>query len=195
MIGELLATGLIGGESFLERIVQFQDYSGVGLLAKLVMDVIVVGCLVAVFAIDLRKQIIPDRLNFYIFSAGAGYVAILVIGYIFTDMDMSYEGHLWAALVGRLAGVVLIPGVMLIVNFLVKGAFGGGDVKLAGALAMCYGLFQGGEGLLLGILLSGFCGIILLITKVKKLGDSFPLGPFLAVGMIAVVARFWIYKK
>ena len=191
MIGELRAAGLLNGESVLESIVQYGDYSGVGLLAKLVMDIVVCGCLVAVAVIDFKKQIIPDKLNLYIFSAGACYFGLVVLGYILADVDMSYEGDFWMAVIGRLAGILLLPGIMLLVNFLVKGAFGGGDIKLALALAMAYGFASGGYGILLGILISGICGIILLITKRKKLGDSFALGPFLAVGMVYEVARFW----
>lgn len=167
------------------------EISGLGLVIKLILDVVIGGLLVGVAMIDWKKQIIPDKLNLYIFLAGAMYVVLLPIGFLLTDKEMSYEGSFQAAALGRLAGAIVLPGMMLIANFLMKGAFGGGDVKLSGALGMAYGLVNGGNGILLGILFSGVCGMILLVTGRKKMNDRFALGPFLAVGMIMVILEFW----
>ena len=165
---------------------------GLGLLAKLIMDVIICGLLGQVAVIDWKKQIIPDKLNLAIFLVGAMYVVLLPIGFLLTEKEMSYEGSFRAAAIGRIIGAVVLPGLMLFANFLMKGAFGGGDIKLSAALGMAYGFANGGNGILLGVLISGFCGMILLITGKKKLGDRFALGPFLAAGMIVVIVDFWI---
>ena len=168
------------------------EICGLGLLVKLIMDVVICGLLGQVAVIDWKKQIIPDKLNLAIFLVGAMYVVILPIGFLLTDTEMSYEGSFRAAAVGRIIGMIVLPGLMLVANFFIKGAFGGGDVKLSAALGMAYGFINGGTGILLGILISGFCGMILLITGKKKMGDRFALGPFLATGMIVVIAEFWI---
>ena len=168
------------------------EICSLGLIVKLIMDIIIGGLLVQVARIDWKKQIIPDKINLTIFLVGAVYVVLLPIGFLLTEKEMAYEGSFQAAALGRIAGAVVLPGLMLLANFLIKGAFGGGDVKLSGALGMAYGFTNGGNGILLGILISGFCGMILLITGRKKLGDRFPLGPFLAAGMIFVIVETWI---
>lgn len=168
------------------------EICSLGLFVKLIMDVIIGGLLVRVAMIDWKKQIIPDKLNLTIFLVGAVYVVLLPIGFLLTEKEMAWEGSFRAAALGRIAGSIILPGLMLLGNFLIKGAFGGGDVKLSAALGMAYGWSNGGNGILLGILISGFCGIILLITGRKQMNDRFALGPFLAVGMIMVIVGSWI---
>ena len=165
-----------------------------GLLLKLILDVMVCGSLIRVGVIDYKEQIIPDKLNLKIFTTGLEYVVIVGLGFVMIEQDLTYEGDFKMAAVSRLVGAVALPGIMLVLNFLIKGAFGGGDIKLAGALGMAYGWQDAGNGILLGILISGFCGIILLITKRKKIGDRFPLGPFLVIGMILIIGEFWLGK-
>lgn len=164
------------------------------LLLKLILDVTVCSCLITAAAVDLKEQIIPDKLNLNIFTIGFEYMVIVGLGLVIIEQDLAYEGNFSEAVISRLIGTMVLPGLMLIANLIMKGAFGGGDVKLAAALGMACGWYDAGNGILLGILLSGFCGIILLITKRKNLNDRFPLGPFLAVGMILVIVDFWIGK-
>lgn len=171
-----------------------QEVSSWSLLLKLILDLIVCSCLVKVAMIDLKEQIIPDKINLNIFTIGLEYVAIVGLGLVMIEQDLAYEGDFKDAVLIRIIGAVALPGLMLLINLLMKGAFGGGDIKLSGALGMAYGWHDAGNGILFGILLSGFCGIILLVTKRKKLNERFPLGPFLAIGMICIVVEFWIGK-
>lgn len=108
-------------------------------------------------------------------------VAALIIGVFafFAFSDMSF--------LSRLAGGVCVSLPMLLITFLIPGAFGGGDIKL---MAVC-GLFLGWQLTLLSFFLAvlggGAYGGWLLITKKKGRKEHFAFGPFLCAGMAAAV--------
>ncbi len=69
-----------------------------------------------------------------------------------------------------------------------RGGFGGGDVKLIGAM----GLWLGSDLLLttviMGIILGGVVALLLIITKKRSRKEFFPYGPYFAItGMILFV--------
>ena len=160
-------------------------------MLRMLMDISISYILIRAAITDGRKHIIPDRMNFYIFSSGVCYLSLTGSILLLTGTDITWEGDFKHAVIIRIAGTVLLPALMFSANMLMKGAFGGGDIKMAGALAMVYGFESAGNGILFGILLSGFYGIILLVTKIKKMSDRFPLGPFLAAGMAVEILTFW----
>lgn len=91
------------------------------------------------------------------------------------------------SLLSRLIGFLCVSLPMLLITFLIPGAFGGGDIKL---MAAC-GLFLGWQLTLLSFFLAvlggGAYGGWLLITKKKGRKEHFAFGPFLCVGMAAAV--------
>ena len=167
------------------------NFEKAALVLRILMDISIIYAVLRAAVTDGREHIIPDKVNFYIFSSGVCYLSLTGSFLLFTGTDITWEGDFKYAVITRIAGVVLLPAIMLSVNIIMKGAFGGGDVKMAGALAMVYGFESAGGGILFGILLSGFYGIILLVTKIKKMSDRFPLGPFLAAGMAVEILKFW----
>jgi leader peptidase (prepilin peptidase)/N-methyltransferase len=89
---------------------------------------------------------------------------------------------------------VLAGGVFLLLYFggqLVFGAeaFGFGDVKLAVFIGMATGLsnLRVAHALLDGVFLGGFVAIILLITRIRRMKEAVPYGPFLVLGTLLVL--------
>jgi leader peptidase (prepilin peptidase)/N-methyltransferase len=137
-----------------------------------------VASLIAVTAIDLYHQIIPDVIS--IPGIGVGLLGALLIRQIpFFD---------------SLMGVLLGGGSLFVIATLYQWIFkregmGGGDVKL---LAMI-GAFLGWDAVILTILLSSLIGsvigIMMMIMKGKDFKYAIPFGPFLSLG--AVIALFY----
>ena len=72
---------------------------------------------------------------------------------------------------------------MLIAALIIKGAFGGGDIKLMVAAGLYLGWKYTLAGMVVGMLVAGIYGLYLIITK--KLGpkSKLKLAPFLAYGL------------
>lgn len=123
--------------------------------------------LIAIAFIDWDTQEIPDTLNIIILLLGV--VCIFVVN------DVTF--------LERVIGFFAVSIPMIIINFIVKDSFGGGDIKLVAAS----GFFMGWQGILVGsflaILLGGIYGIILLCIRKKHKKDHFAFGPFLAIGL------------
>ncbi len=122
--------------------------------------------------IDIMHQIVPDKINLFIF----------VLGVITTAID--YQ-HWPTHVIGFFA--VSVPLFIL----LLFGGMGGGDVKLYAAA----GLLIGWKLALLSIILASVFGaiasVIMLITGKAKDGGKtrIPFVPFIALSMLVVI--FW----
>lgn len=84
----------------------------------------------------------------------------------------------------RITGAVAVAVPMWLLTVCLGGGFGGGDIKLMAVS----GLMIGGNGVIqaavTGIMLSGvYCAGMLAAGKMGR-KDTFPLGPFLATGII-----------
>jgi leader peptidase (prepilin peptidase) / N-methyltransferase len=139
---------------------------------------ILLAGLLAITAIDLDHQIIPDVLS----------LPGIVVGVLFS---LAPGGIGWAP---SLLGVLLGGGVFVVIiiaSTLVLGqaGMGVGDVKLGAML----GAFLGWKLALLSILLSTLLGgpmaVVLLATGRKSRKDPIPFGPFLALG--GTISLFW----
>lgn len=125
--------------------------------------------LIIIAFVDLATMEIPPVLNYIIL--GLGIISI------FTDKDVT--------ILQRLIGLVCISGFMLIVTLIVKGAFGGGDIKLMAAA----GFLMGWKGILtaylFGLFLGAAIGIILMVRRKKGGKEHMPFGPSLCMGIVA----------
>ncbi len=135
--------------------------------------------LILVSAIDLDKMIIPDKINLCIFILAVIRFAVLLV----------LKNNPKTLLIDLFAGAFSGSLLLLILSFLIlkltkKQALGGGDVKLAFAC----GALMGWKQVLLGIGLSAYIGLtVLLILALFKKADLkkvFPYGPFLSVGFL-----------
>jgi leader peptidase (prepilin peptidase)/N-methyltransferase len=72
-----------------------------------------------------------------------------------------------------------------------SGALGGGDVKLAAFIGLATGFPLVIEAVTLAILIGAAISLVLLVTRVRRLRDHIPYGPFLVAG--AVITLLWGY--
>ena len=85
------------------------------------------------------------------------------------------------------AGVIAVPMLVLIV--LLKGGFGGGDIKLMAVSGFLNGVKVITYAGMLGIILSGIYVSMMLAAGKMGRKDSFALGPFLVMGIIGM--KLW----
>jgi leader peptidase (prepilin peptidase) / N-methyltransferase len=129
--------------------------------------------LVALTAIDLERQIIPDVISLP--GILAGVLANLATGRVS-----------WRE---SLVGIAVGGGVFLVIILASGGGMGAGDMKLGAML----GAFLGWKVVLLSIfvavLIGGALAVVLMGTGLRGRKDPIPFGPFLAVGGAA--GLFW----
>lgn len=101
-------------------------------------------------------------------------ILILAIGSIGTV-------PVWSMLLG--AAVVFVPQ-MAIAMFSKKGGIGGADIKLSTAAALLLGFFPGAIGYVVGLAFAILFTLIYNKIKHRTNQKSFPLIPFLSVGLM-----------
>ncbi len=141
-------------------------YFKLGLGLMLIKYALFTSLLIIITFIDLKYQIIPDRL----------VVFGLIVGFIF-NMLLSPRSSFVNGIIGLLIG----GGLFLLIAIITKGAMGGGDIKLMGVL----GFALGWKYILLISFLSFIIGavisIVLLAFKIKGRKDFIPFGSYTIV--------------
>lgn len=89
----------------------------------------------------------------------------------------------------RCLGAVVIAVQMLVLTVLLKGGFGGGDIKLMAVSGFLNGVKVITYAGMLGIILSGIYVSMMLAAGKMGRKDSFALGPFLVMGIIGM--KLW----
>jgi leader peptidase (prepilin peptidase)/N-methyltransferase len=129
--------------------------------------------LVALAAIDIERQILPDAIT--IPGILAGFLATLATGRI-----------PW---LDSLLGIVVGGGLFLVIIVASGGGMGAGDMKLGAML----GAFLGWKVVLLSIFAAvvagGVLAVALMAFGIRGRKDPIPFGPFLAAGGAA--GLFW----
>jgi leader peptidase (prepilin peptidase)/N-methyltransferase len=131
------------------------------------------AALVAITAIDLRYQIIPDAITL------PGVLAGLVV-------SLASHRVSWLESAG---GILLAGGLFMAVIVLSRGGMGGGDLKLGAMLGAFLGWKAVLVALLVAVTLGGVSAVVLLASGKLARKDAIPFGPFLAVG--GAMALFW----
>lgn len=139
----------------------------------LIKFIILTPLLISAFIIDYRLQIIPNRLNLTIFEIGIVFAFLYGLSNVAITINM---------LLGMLAG----GGIFLLITliggmFYGKEAMGFGDVKLMGALGLYFGLSNIIIITLLSFLIGAVLSILLLATKIRKIDEYIPFGPFIVI--------------
>lgn len=142
-----------------------------------------VPMLICAFCIDLKLQIIPNRLNLTIFEAGL----------IFTFLNVIMNTNLGiTTFTNSILGMIAGGGIFLLITLIGgaiagKEAMGFGDVKLMGAL----GLFLGWVNIIIvsviAFLLAAIISIGILIFRRKQFGDYIPFGPFIVIATLIAI--------
>ena len=128
--------------------------------------------LVACASADIKAGIVPDLV----------VIAIAVLGivkYLVTE-TISFD-----TIFPHLIGAVCVSVPMLVLTLLIKGAFGGGDIKLMAAAGLYLGWKFTLAGLAIGMFTAGIYGIYLLIRRKANAKSKIRLAPFLAYGLAA----------
>lgn len=117
---------------------------------------------------DWKNQRIEDKVH------------LKLVGLAVCEMCLG-QGLPWQE---RIIGCIAVAVPMLLITICLGRGFGGGDIKLMASA----GFFIGGKEIVsaavYGILLSGIYCIGMLLKRKIKRKDTFPLGPFLAAGLI-----------
>jgi leader peptidase (prepilin peptidase)/N-methyltransferase len=129
--------------------------------------------LICVVIIDYKYQIIPNRLNLTMFEIG------LIFSFIYGMSDV-------AVTIDALLGMLVGGGIFLLITLLGslvygKEAMGLGDVKLMGALGLYFGLANIIAISLMSFLIGAILSIFLLVTRIKKIDEYIPFGPFIVI--------------
>ena len=128
----------------------------------------VIAVLVAIALIDRTAMMIPDTLN------------IALIPFAIAAVWLQCGG---VTLFARAAGFFAVSLPMLLIALMIRGAFGGGDIKLMAVM----GFFLGWQGILLAffiaLLTGGSYAIYLMMSGRAKRGDRMAFGPYLCTGL------------
>ena len=136
---------------------------------------------------DLRRRRIPDGAVVCILGLGllCWILGVAPWGWELRGMNGT-EGLDLAA---RLGGFLCVSLPLTVVCCLAPGAFGGGDIKLAGAGGFVLGWRAMLAAGALAFLAAGAVTAALLLRGKLSRRDGIPFGPFLCLGMAA--AWFW----
>lgn len=130
---------------------------------------IFISCvLVLIFVYDIKHYIIPDKV---IFPA----IALTFLYKLFSDFHFLIYNLLFSALFAFLFFLTII--------LISRGKWMGfGDAKMAFFMGLLLGFPKILISLFFAFFIGGIIGIILLLSKKKKLKSEVPFGPFLTVG-------------
>lgn len=136
--------------------------------------------LIIAFMIDLKLQIIPNRLTLTIFETGLIFVFATSLLNITGGIDLFID-----SILGSLVGGGIFLLITLIGGAIAgKEAMGFGDVKLMAALGLFFGWIN---MILISVMAFSFAAIvsiIILIARRKKFNEYIPFGPFIVVASI-----------
>ena len=111
------------------------------------------------------------------------HIGILTLAY----MEMLFR--VGVSVQERCLGAVVIAVPMLVLTVLLKGGFGGGDIKLMAVSGFLNGVKVITYAGMLGIILSGIYVSMMLAAGKMGRKDSFALGPFLVMGIVGM--KLW----
>ncbi|MBI3486383.1 prepilin peptidase [Candidatus Daviesbacteria bacterium] len=165
--------------------------------------------LVSVFLTDIKKGLIPDRITypavmitFIYLVALTIYKSVILYFYLKNNTfgkfllpphsDYFFRHVLYSA-DPLISGVLSALGLGLffgLIIILTKGrGMGGGDLKLAIFMGLTLGFPSSLVAIILAFLSGSIVGLVLLVIKIKRFGQTIPFGPFLALG--SIMALFW----
>ena len=154
-----------------------------GIEPLLFIDSVYAAVLVQVLAFDLKTRYILD---FVMFPSW-----VIAFALAFVTPWTPYLTWPWPDWRTAPVAALIAGGIFFLLYFggqAVFGAeaFGFGDVKLAVFIGMATGLsnLRMVHALFYGVFLGGFVAIILLITRIRRLREAVPYGPFLVIGTL-----------
>lgn len=135
--------------------------------------------LLAISVIDLKLQIIPNRIVYPTIFVSLPLLAIAALA--------QHDG---GRLVRALISAALAWFGLLVIHLIQPGGMGFGDVRLSFILGMFLGWLSYSHvlvGLFMGFLGGAVVGVLLVALRLRKRTDHVPFGPFLAAGAAVAV--------
>lgn len=158
---------------------KFGLYSTFSENLDLIKFILLLPMIECAFVVDLKEQIIPNRLNLLMLEIGLVFVFI----HGFTNINIAIN-----MLLGMFAGAGIFMIITLIGGLIAgKEAMGMGDVKLMGALGLYFGLQPIIAVSVLAFLIGAIGSIIYMIVKRKSANNYIPFGPFIVVSSIIAI--------
>lgn len=165
--------------SYICLIYKFGVYSNFMENIELIKYILLIPILFCAFYVDLKEQIIPNRLNLMLFEIGLVFVFISGCSNINVAIDM---------LLGMLAGGGIFVLITLIGGLIAgKEAMGLGDVKLMGALGLFFGLNRIIAISVMAFLIGAVISVVLMVFRTKKSDEYIPFGPFIVIATIIAI--------
>lgn len=154
-----------------------------GLSISLFKYALLIPMLLIAFCIDLKFQIIPNRLTLTIFETGLAFTFIEVISNISLGLNV---------LTNNILGMLIGGGIFLLITVIGgfiagKEAMGFGDVKLMGALGLFLGISNTIIVSVLSFLLAAIISIAILASKKKGANEYIPFGPFIVASAFIAI--------
>lgn len=143
-------------------------------------DLLFTGILIYAAMYDIRHHKIP------------GYVAAVILSIVMITWLMSAGGSEMTEksyFVEIFAGAMVPAGVMMLIDIIRPGAFGGGDIKLTAAAGMYLGWQRMIASGIVTVMTAGISCMIMLLTGKIKVKTKVAFGPYLTAGMIS--GLFW----
>ena len=139
----------------------------------LIKYIMLLPMLECAFIVDLKEQIIPNRLNLLIFEIGL--VFVFLHGFVNINIALNM-------LLGMITGAGIFMIITLIGGMIAgKEAMGMGDVKLMGALGLYFGFQSIIVISVLAFLIGAIISVIYMIIKRKTADTYIPFGPFIVI--------------
>ncbi len=180
-IGHLLAEIITGVMFILTYILSSRIYPGIQFH---LIHLAIAGTIIVMLLADFRYQIIPDEMQIALFILGV--IRLLFQQSMPAIIDLE---RIWSisflSIFGYQIGyglIVLLP--ILLIYLATRGrGMGFGDVKLAFNIGFILSIWAGLTALYLGFVTGGVAGLVLLLTRKKKLKSKIAFGPFLLLGL------------
>ena len=149
----------------------------------LITYILLIPMLISVFMIDVKHEIIPNRI----------VINILEIGLISTFANGVFNPNGTSIALDRVLGMLVGGGIFLIITLIGgliagKEAMGMGDVKLVGVLGLIFGVKSIIIVSVTSFLIGAIISILILLFRIKKPSEYIPFGPFIVIA--AFIAMF-----
>lgn len=170
--GRFLFCLLLGGAGASALVLQY------GVNAATCTLLVFFTVMILISMIDLDTMEIPFSCNLFIL----GLAGLSFLTYRGTEPFSEIT------IVSRLIGMAAISVPMILLNLLISGAFGGGDVKLMIAAGFLLGWKITVTGFFIGVIIGGIVGVVVMARRKKGGKEHIPFGPSLCAGLaIAVI--------
>lgn len=147
-----------------------------GFTLEAALAVIFVWFIITICVIDLEHFLILDKLS----------LPLLWLGLLINSQSIftSPESAIWGAAMGYLILWVVFYSFKLLTG---KEGMGFGDFKLLAALGAWFGMEALPQIILVASLASILVTLILATTKLRRMNDPIPFGPYLSIGGLSVL--------